>query len=46
MVLHVSGSSSSALYSSSGRVIHQVSPPSGVGPAEEDMMLLLCSEVQ
>lgn len=45
MVLHISGSSSSALYSSSGRVIHQVSPPSGVGPAE-DMVFLLCSEVQ
>ena len=46
MVLHNSGSSGSALYSSSGRVIHQVSPPSGVGPAEEDMVFLMCSEVQ
>lgn len=46
MVLHISGSCSSAPYSSSRRVIHWVSPPSGVGPAEEDMVLLLCSAVQ
>lgn len=45
MVLHISRSSSSALYSSSGRMIHQVSPPSEVGPAEEDVVFLLCSEV-
>lgn len=46
MVLYVSRSSSSALCSSSGRVIHWVSPPNVVGPAEENMVLLLCSEVQ
>lgn len=28
------------------RVTHWVSPPSGVEPAEEDMVLLLYSEVQ
>ena len=46
MVLCVFRSSSSALYSSSGRVIHWVFPPREVGPVEEDMVLLLCSEVQ
>ena len=46
MVLHNSRSSGSALYSSSGRVIHQVSSPSGAGPAEEDMVFLMYSEVQ